>query len=157
MRVKLFSVLLLVFLTSSIFSQESFTHPEAYITVTLPAGWMYEADETTLTATTEDESLAFTFSVLETDDMDAALDAIDEMLAADFEEISLGEAEEVDFNGLYGIIIEGTADGLECAFAIIDSPVEGISMLMSGWAAPEVLEAYGEDIGMILNSISPAE
>jgi predicted Rdx family selenoprotein len=46
---------------------------------------------------------------------------------------------------------------LECAFAIIDSPVEGISMLMSGWAAPEVLEAYGEDIGMILNSISPAE
>ncbi len=147
----------LLFLASSIYSQESFTHPEAHITVTLPAGWMYEADETKLTASTEDESLAFTFSVLNSDDMDAALEEIDAMLNADFEEIVLGDAEEMDFNGLYGILIEGTADGLECAFAVIDSPVEGLSMLMSGWAAPEVIETYSEDIGLILNSISPAE
>lgn len=150
-------IICFLFLASNIHSQESFTHPEAQITVTLPAGWMYEADETSLTATTEDESLAFTFSVLNSDDMDAALEQIDDMLAAQFDQVSIGEAEEMDFNGLYGIFIDGTADGLECAFAVIDSPVEGVSMLMSGWAAPEVIEMYLEDIGLILGSISPAE
>ena len=153
MKTKIFSLLAVCFILSSttIFAQESFTHPEAYITVTLPAGWMYEADETSLTATTEDETLAFTFSVLNSDDMDAALGAIDDMLNSSFSDITIGEAVEMDFNGLYGIFIDGTADGLECAFAVIDSPVEGLSMIISGWAAPEVIEAYSEDIQLIKN------
>lgn len=158
MKTKLiFSVLVILLFSKMVFGQESFTHPEAYITITLPAGWLYEADETTLKTYTEDESLAFTFSILYSDDMDVALGEIDNMLMTDFEEITLGEAEEMDFNGLYGIFISGTADDLECAFAVIDSPVENMSMLMSGWAAPQVLETYWEDIQLILSSISPAE
>ncbi len=108
-----------------------------------------------MTITTEDETLALVFSIVEGGEIDAALDEIDAMLSAEFSEITLGEAESQDVNGLPFIFINGEADGLDIIVAVVDCP-SGQVMLISGFAAPETVAAYATDIQAVFGSIAPS-
>ncbi|MBE2280436.1 MAG: hypothetical protein IAE91_08600 [Ignavibacteriaceae bacterium] len=138
------------------FAQETFTHPTAAVSITLPAGWMYEADGDNMIAYPEEGGFAITFSVINVDDVDAALEEVDAMLQSQVENLELGEGQAYDVNGMAGIFVEGNADGVLLAVGVIDCPVEGACLMVGAWGDPEIIEKYGADILGIFNSISPA-
>lgn len=147
---------ILLFITSSVFGQETLTHADAGVSITLPAGWYYETEGDDMTAYSEDGAVAMSFSVLNASDIDAALEEVDKMIASQFENVSLGDAENIDLNGMNTILLEGKADGLEIAFEIIDTPISGVSLFLSAWGVPDAVEKYSSDIELIFGSISPS-
>lgn len=148
-------LILALLLAGNLFAQETFSHPDAGVDITVPAGWFYELDEESMTITTEDETLALVFSVIGGGSLDAALDEVDAMLYDEFSEVSLGEAESTEINGLSMIFISGQADGLEVTIGVIDTPT-GQYMLVSGFAAAETLETYAADVQAIFGNLAPS-
>lgn len=138
------------------FAQETFTNADAKVSVTLPAGWMYESDANGIIAYPAEGGFAVHFNILGADDLSAALDEVDKMLAAQVSDLQLGEGQVVDVNGMSGIVVEGTADGILMAIGIIDTPVAGKSLMVGAWGAPETIEKYAADVQSIIHSISPA-
>jgi hypothetical protein len=63
------------------FAQETFTNEEAKVSVTLPAGWMYESDANGIIAYPAEGGFAVHFNILGADDLSAALDEVDKMLS----------------------------------------------------------------------------
>lgn len=148
--------LFLAFFTVSNFAQETFTNADAKVSVTLPAGWMYESDENGMIAYPEEGGFVVHFSVLGADDLSAALDEVDKMLASQVSSLELGDGQAYDVNGMSGIFVEGNADGILLTIGVIDTPVAGKSLMVGAWGAPETVEKYAADVMSIFNSISPA-
>lgn len=151
----IFSALLIFGISLS--AQETFIHEAAGIEVTLPAGWFYEIEGENMTVFTEDETLGVNFTVLKSADIDAALTEVDNMLETEFNNIQIGEAEDIDVNGLYGVWVDGTADGVELLFAVIETPKNNTNLLVMAWGIPEVIDLYASDIRLIITSIAPAK
>jgi predicted Zn-dependent protease len=154
-RIALFSALFILFVVPN-FAQETFTHQAAKISVTLPAGWMYEAADGGITAYPEEGGFFVYLQVLHVDALDAALDEVDKMLNSKMDNVQLGNAQDYDVNGMSGIFVEGTADGLLMAVGVIDTPVSSSSLMVGAWGTPDVVEKYQSEIMSIFNSISPA-
>ncbi len=145
-----------IFLLQNINAQESFVHSESGVSVTLPAGWFYESEENNMLAYTEDKSVAISFTILNSKNLNEALDEVDKMLEKEYASIELGEAEELEINGLSTIWLDGKADDLEMAYLIVDSPYENIIMFVSAWGTVESVEKYKNDINLIFENIGPA-
>ena len=148
-------ILILVLFSISISAQETFVHEDAGVSITLPAGWYYESDENSLIVYSEDETVAMSFSILNSTNLDNSLTEVDDMLKSEYDSIELGEAEEMEVNGLNAIWIDGTADELEMAFLIVDSPYEEVILFVSAWGNPESIENHMEEVKMIFNNIAP--
>jgi predicted Zn-dependent protease len=86
------------------FAQETFTNEEAKVSVTLPAGWMYESDANGIIAYPAEGGFAVHFNILGADDLSAALDEVDKMLAAQVSDLQLGEGQAYDVNGMSGVL-----------------------------------------------------
>jgi predicted Zn-dependent protease len=155
-KISSYFFVIFLFIASSVFGQETFTHPDAGVSITLPAGWYYEIEGDDMNAYSEDNAVAMSFSVLHASDIDAALEEVDKMIDSLFENISLGEAESFDLNGMNTIFLEGQADGLEIAFELIETPISGVSLFLSAWGTADAVEKYSSDIELIFGSISPS-
>ncbi len=155
-RHKLLAICLFFIFNISLIAQESFVHEDAGVSITLPAGWYYESDENSMLAYSEDESVAISFSILTSTNLENALDEVDNMLNAEYESIELGEAEEMSVNGLDALWMNGMADDLEMAFLILDTPYEDVILFVSAWGTTEAIEAQMEEVKMIFNNIAPA-
>jgi predicted Zn-dependent protease len=138
------------------FAQETFTNADAKVSVTLPAGWMYESDANGIIAYPAEGGFAVHFNILGADDLSAALDEVDKMLAAQVSDLQLGEGQAYEINGMSGVFVEGSADGILLAIGVIDTPVAGKSLMVGAWGAPETIEKYAADVQSIIHSISPA-
>ncbi|GAB1443587.1 hypothetical protein MASR2M39_24290 [Ignavibacteriales bacterium] len=157
MSKKIISFLVLTFLfVMPNFAQETFTHEAAKISVTLPAGWMYETSDNGISAYPEEGGFFVHFQVIHADALDAALDEVDKILNEQMQSVQLGQAQDYDVNGMSGIFVEGTADGLLMAVGVIDTPVANSSLMVGAWGAPDIVEKYQADIMSIISSISPA-
>jgi predicted Zn-dependent protease len=152
----IFSLFFALFVSTS-FAQETFTNEAAKVSITLPAGWMYEADGTDISAYPKAGGFFVHFSVINADDLTTALGEVDKMLDAQVKNLTLGEAKKYDVNGMNGIFVEGTADGVLMAVGVIDTPVEKSSLFVGAWGAPETVEKYAQDVLSIFNSIAPAK
>ncbi|MCK6604323.1 MAG: hypothetical protein L6Q59_05445 [Ignavibacteriaceae bacterium] len=138
------------------FAQETFTHPTAKVSVTLPAGWTYEIDGETIVASAPDGGIGISFSVIANDALDAALSGVEASLSEQFSSVNFGEAQTNEVNGLGVRYVEGQADGLEAMVAVVDAPAANTSLVISAFADAETLQKYAEDVQMILGSISAA-
>ncbi len=105
----------------------------------------------------DDQLVAISFSVISAVDLETALGEVDNLIAQQFENISLGEVENIDVKGMNAVWIDGTADGLEMAFEVIDAPYEDINLLVSAWGTTEAINNYLDDIKMIFGNITPSE
>ncbi len=139
------------------FAQETFTHPTAKVSVTLPAGWTYQIEEESITASPADGGLGISFSVVANDDLDAALMGVDASFSEQFSSVSFGEAQAGEVNGLGLRYVEGQADGLEAMVAVVDAPAANLSLVISAFAQADVLQKYAADVQSILGSIAGAQ
>lgn len=138
------------------FAQETFTNADAKVSITLPAGWMYESDENGIIAYPAEGGFAVHFNILGADDLSAALDEVDKMLSEQVTDLQLREGQAYEINGMSGVFVEGSADGILLAIGVIDTPVAGKSLMVGAWGAPETIEKYAADVQSIFHSIAPA-
>ncbi|MBK7867194.1 MAG: hypothetical protein IPJ75_09495 [Ignavibacteriales bacterium] len=151
-----FLVLIVLFVMPT-FAQETFTHAKLKFSVTLPAGWMYETSDNGISAYPKEGGFFVYFQVIPADGVDAALSEVDKILSQQMQNVKLGEAQDYDVNGMSGVFVEGTADGLLMAVGVIDTPVASSSLMVGAWGTPEVVEQYQQDIMFIFNNISPVQ
>ncbi len=152
-----FFAILPAILSTQIFAQETFTNEAAKVSVTLPAGWMYETTEGGIIAHPEAGGFAVYFQVIGSDDLSAALDEVDQSLNKNFTNLQWAEAVSRDVNGMSAITVDGTADGILLAVGVMDTPAPNTTLMVGAWGAPEVIEQYANDIQLILGSISPVQ
>jgi predicted Zn-dependent protease len=138
-------------------SGETFTNEAAKVSIALPEGWYYEADETSMIAHSADSSLAVNFIILKAEELDAAMAEVDKSLAADVKNLKMGEAKDEEINGMKGRYIEGTADGLEVYMGLIDTPVANTTLFINAFAAPEALKKYEKELEYIFKNIKPVK
>jgi len=138
-------------------SGETFTNEAAKVSVNLPAGWLYETTEGGISASPEDGSIVVHFNTLQADQLDAALDEVDKVLASEVKDLKLGEATDYDVNGMSGRFVEGTADGVLVALGVVDTPVENLSLMVGAWGSPEAVNKYEKEIMYIFKNIKPVK
>ncbi len=134
---------------------ETFSNEAAQVSIDLPAGWKYEAKDGGLSAEPAEGGFFVHFQTLQGDELNAALDEADKVLAKEVKDLKLGEAKDVEVNGMPAKVVEGTADGMEVSFGVVNTPVENLSLLVYGIGAPETVKKYEKDITFILQSLKP--
>ncbi len=152
-----FLAILPAIFSTQIFAQETFTHEAAQVSVTLPAGWIYENTEGGIVVHPSEGGFAVFLQVLSGDDLSASLAAADQELQANYTNLQWGEAVARDVNGMSAITVDGTADGILLTVGVIDCPAPNTTLMVGAWGTPDVIERYANDIMLILGSISPAQ
>ena len=94
-------------------AQETFSHKEAGVEITIPAGWFYESGDEDITIYTPGKELGITLAVMEADKIDQAIAAVTTDLEKSFTAVELGDAKEVKANGMDAWEISGTAQTRE--------------------------------------------
>ncbi|MBE2280437.1 MAG: hypothetical protein IAE91_08605 [Ignavibacteriaceae bacterium] len=136
-------------------SGETFTNDAAKVSVNLPEGWYYEASESSISAYPEGGGFMVNFEILKADELDAALEEVDKIISAEFKNVVLGDAEDYDVNGMPGIFVQGTADGVLLAIGVINTPVSGSSLMVGAWGDPDAVKKYDKEIRYIFNNVKP--
>lgn len=140
---------------------ETKVHAEAGVEIGVPAGWSAEPDEDMLVLASPDEGVALVLMVLEGEDLEAALDALDEELAALVSDIEVsGEPEAIETAGMSGISIEGRGkmDGadVELALVVLESPT-GKMLLLLGMGEKGAVETHERAISEVFMSLKPSK
>lgn len=134
---------------------ETFTNEAAQVSVDLPEGWKYEQTEGGLSAEPAEGGFIVHFQTLQGDELSAALDEADKVLAKEVKDLKLGEVQDLEVNGMPAKVVDGTADGMEVSFGVVNTPVENLCLLVYGFGAPETVKKYQKDITFILQSLKP--
>lgn len=91
-------------------AQETFTHTEAGVEITVPAGWYFENENNEFTVYTPGKEIGINLAVIEGTEIDQALDAMSADLEKNFQNVVLGEATSAEANGMDCVEIDGTAE-----------------------------------------------
>lgn len=134
-------------------SGETFTNEQAKVSVNLPEGWYYEADENNIIASPEGGGFEVHFETLQADQADAALAQVVDVLNNDFKNVVMGDPIDLDIDGMKGAYFKGTADGLKIAVGLVDTPVPGTMLYIGAWGDPSVIEKYDKEINYIFNNV----
>lgn len=134
---------------------ETFTNEAAQVSVDLPEGWMYEAKDGGIAAFPEGGGFYVHFQTLNAGELDAALAEADKFLASEVKDLKLGDPQDLTVNGMTAKVVEGTADGMEVSFGVVDTPVENMSLFVGAWGAPDAVKKYEKEIQFILQSLKP--
>ena len=134
-------------------------HEEAGIEITVPAGWVTDSGDDMLTIADAGDEVAITFMIMDTDDLTAALDALDSELSEFVDDLKPeSDAMETDVNGMEAMFMDatGSVEGAEVDIGIfiILTPT-GKAMLMFGIIAADADPALEGDVDDIMRSIRP--
>ncbi len=160
---KYFSLLLALSLLMSynLSAAETYTYPDSdnpVVQITFPDGWEIEPDEEMLHAMPNDESIYLGFLALEgSNDIEDALDAVDEVLAELLSELELADFEEIendDFVFLYseGNGVDKEGDDVNVTVALF-SPDGEMVCLVFYYGTPEAEEIHENELNAIVASI----
>lgn len=153
----LLAVLLTIF-TGGLLA-ESVNHTEAQVKVWIPDNWVQEADEDSLIVTDPEEEVMVAFMVVDGENIEAALEAMEMELGSLAENVQAdGEPEEVELNGMPAIVLDakGTIDGeaVDMGVAVIITPAEK-ALLVFAVAQSSKVDKHTPTIEKILGGIQP--
>jgi hypothetical protein len=131
-------------------------------TVTFPDDWSTETDENLLHAVPSDSSLYLGIWALENaDNLDAALDQVDEAVSSLVKNLKVDEADSMDVNGIKFITVDGTGkdeDGNKVSVSVaLFSPDEKQIFIMLYFGTPEAENTHEDELVGILKSINEEE
>ncbi len=149
---------LVAFATSSV-SAKWYSDKAAGVKVNIPKKWKVEGDDTTLSAESKDGAAALLLMVLDAENLDAALEKLDEELSkvvTNFKED--GEAEQINLNGMKGVAADGEGDiegkRAMIGLMVLQSPT-GKVVLVLGAVQKSKWKKHKKRITKILQSLKP--
>lgn len=149
----------LTFVAGTALSAEDVNHTEAQVKVWIPDGWEQEADEDSLIVGDPDEEVMVAFLVVDGDNVEAALDAMEAELSEIVDDVEAdGEPEEVELNGMPTIVLDatGTVEGesVDLGIAVIMTPANK-ALLVFAIAQSSTVAKHEKTIEKILGGIKP--
>ena len=153
-----FSVIIMLVLfifQNSLFSQETYTHQEAKITITIPGGWYYEVNGATIKMCPQSNELGIGFNLIEASEMELAGQKVAENIKANYPDATFDNPTEQDINGMKSYTIKArTPDGTIISYTLIITPA--IKILEMGYMGHrETIDKYNEDLITIITGINP--
>jgi predicted Zn-dependent protease len=153
----LFVFVLMLVSQNLVFSQESFTHPEAKVTITVPGGWVYEINGNSLTMYPQEKELAIGFNIIDATEMEAAAQKAKNDLKIYFPDAKFDTPTESNINGMNAYTVAGaTPGGTNFSYTLLVTPVSKI-MEIGYVGSKEAVGKYLSDIALIITGIKPAE
>jgi hypothetical protein len=141
-------------------AQETFTHEQAGVEITIPAGWYYEHQDSDFTIYTPGKELAINLAVMEATGIDQALEQADADLEKNFKQVKLGDARRVDANGMECVEIDGTAmlegQPVVVYYCLVVTP-KGKILEISAVGTDAEFDKYGKEIEQLDNSLKPVK
>jgi predicted Zn-dependent protease len=154
--VSLFVFALLFTATQFVSAQETFTHPTAHVSVTVPGGWHYEANGTTMTMYPSSKDLAVVFNVIDASAIDAAVEKAVNDINSSFPGATVNSPSQVMVNGMTASEITGTTtDGRQFSYALLVTPSAKV-LEVAFVANSEQVSKYTTELALIVGSIKPA-
>lgn len=153
-------MLFLLFLCAvvSLLSAEELVHEEAKISIWYPDHWAMESDENALMIADPDEEVVFVYMLIESDEIEDALAALEEELLSAVTDLQSGEPEEDKLNGMDCLFMEaqGKIDDMDVDIGIfiIYTPAQKVLLLM-GIVQSSAYEKHEDTIVEILSGIQP--
>ena len=137
-------------------AQESFTHPDAKVTITVPGGWFYETSGHVLTMYPKSKDLGLAFNIMDASGIDAAVQKAVSDINTHFPGATVTGPTPHDVNGMTGFSLSGSAtDGTQFGYSLIVTPA-GKVMEIGFAAKKDAVDKYLSDITTIVNGIQPA-
>ncbi|MCR9142144.1 MAG: hypothetical protein NXI24_07820 [bacterium] len=138
---------------------EDVNHTEAQVKVWIPDGWEQEADDDSLIVGDPNEEVMVAFLVVEGDNVEAALDAMEAELSEIVDDVAPdGEASEIDLNGMPAVVMDakGSVEGepVDLGIAVIMTPANK-ALLVFAIAQSSAVEKHEKTIEKILGGIKP--
>lgn len=157
---KILLIMVVALCSVSLLSAKEYPNNEAKVTVSIPDNWDVEVSEGILEAGSPSEAVGLVFFVLDADNLDEAIDALDEELSSIVDNIEEdGEPEEIEHNGMEGIYAEamGTIEGesVGLLLMVLETPSDKVIMILGIGAEDEVTEDDEEALDEIFDSLRP--
>jgi len=141
-------------------AQETFTHTDAGVEITIPAEWFYEHEEGDFTVYTPGKELAINFAVVQGTEIDQAVDAMAADLQKNFQNVELGEVQTAVANGMDCVEIDGTAtldgESVIIYYCLVVTPTAKI-LEISAVGTPSEFAKYSHEIEQLDNSLKPLQ
>ena len=140
---------------------ETRTHAAAKVSIEIPAGYKVEAGENNMTITDPAGELGVFFLILESDDLQKALKAVDKEVGKVAKGVKWDdEPSEVKLNGMdaVGLDGKGTVDGVaaELGVMLVNTPADKI-LLVLGAVESDKAKKHEAAVEGMLKSIKPAK
>lgn len=139
-------------------SAKKYPHPESGVVVDVPNSWNVSGDENSLSASTKDDLAHLYFVVMPADSMEAALNSLDAELGKVVQNLSHGEAQQIDLNGMQAVTVEGKGTveghGVEVGVMVVKTPKDKVLMVF-GLIAEQGSKKHHKALVKILNSLKP--
>lgn len=138
--------------------EKTFTHEEGGIQFDVPDGWKAEVDGEQISVSAPDKSISISLWVPEEDTFEAALDALDEVLAQRIKNMKLdGEAKSDTHNGMkHGSMTgSGQVEGADVLWSV-DVLLAKKPVIVLTFASAENFKKHAEELGELIKSIRKA-
>ncbi|AFM11486.1 hypothetical protein [Turneriella parva] len=153
-----FIMLCLALALAGTVSAKKYPHPDSGVVVDIPGSWDVSGDANSLHAQTKDGHAHMFFQVMDADNMEAALSALDGELNKVVQNLSHDEAKQTKINGMKALSIDGkgTVEGhnVELGILVIQTP-KNKELLVFGMVSEEGLKKYQKGLTRILRGIKP--
>jgi len=158
--IALLTIIVLLLSTNFLLADEySYPGENPVFSITFPDNWKVETDEELLHATPKDESLYVGLWALgDVDDIDAALEVIDEVVEEFVKDLETEEPDEMEINGIEITFVDGVGEDeegeqVEASVALF-SPDDETVFVLFYFGYPESAEKHEEALVEILESIT---
>jgi len=136
----------------------TFRHP-AGVTIAVPAGWSISRTADTLSLLSPSQAVLMMFFVVEADELEVALRAMDKTIARYIDDAEVHDRHKTELNGMSAIVADGTGkmDGepVEVGIALALTPI-GKVLIVLGLARHSAPPERQREVQRIIRSIAPA-
>jgi hypothetical protein len=150
---------ILLYVSFSLIYAEEMVNETARISIWYPDNWTVESDEDNVMIADPDEEVIFVYMLVESDEVEDALAALDKELLSVVSDVkNVGEVEEDMLNGMNCLFMEaqGSIDkvGVDIGIFMVVTPAKKILIVM-GIVQTAAYEKHEETIDKIIQGIQP--
>lgn len=158
---KIAVVLFIALSIQAISKDQKFT--DANLVVSFPSTWTIEQDNGVVVSTVDNEDISIVFTIIESEDLDKALEAGMVEIRKQYTDLKLDEVKEETLDNVTVIYTDGkgklTGDNgklvnVELTIALVPGSNSKF-LFIHGVATPDALDKFSKDIEFILKSIKP--
>ena len=159
-RLPVFLMVVVLLLSTNFLFADEYSYPgeNPVFSITFPDDWKVETDEELLHATPKDETLYLgLWALADVENIDAAMDAIDEVVAEFVDDVETDEADEMEINGIEITFVDGVGkdeegEQVEVSVALF-SPDDETVFVLFYFGYPETTKQHEKALVKILESI----
>ena len=160
-KLPIFLTVVVLLLSTNFLLADEYSYPgeNPVFSITFPDNWNVETDEELLHATPKDESLYLgLWALADVEDIDAALDVIDEIVAEFVDDLETDEPDDMEINGIEITFIDGVGvdeegEQVEVSVALF-SPDDETVFVIFYFGYPETTKKHEKALVKILESIT---